>query len=103
VICNSAGDEAFEMEALSDFAKRLGSDLIYIIPRSPIIQACEVENRTVLEHSPGSREAKAFQELAKKIMGNDPPVIPTPIEDLPELESMYRSHLGNAAPKVRQP
>ena len=101
VICNSTGDEGFERKVLADFAGRLGSDLIHLIPRSPIIQACEVENRTVFEHSPGSDEAKAFHELARKVMTNRVPVIPTPIEDLPELEGMYHGHIsdGGAAPK----
>jgi len=101
VICNSAGDEEFERRVLADFAGRLGSDLIHLIPRSPIIQACEVENRTVFEHSPGSNEAEAFHELARKVMVNRVPVIPTPIEDLPELEGMYRRHIGDGgvAPK----
>lgn len=97
VICNSGGDERFERAVLSDFAERLGSKLIHRIPRSAVIQACEVENRTVLEHSPDSEEAKVFQELAKKVMNNDPPVIPTPVEDLSELEAMYRQHLGGGS------
>jgi len=105
VICNSAGDEEFERMVLSDFASRLGSGLIHLIPRSPIIQACEVENRTVLEHSPDSDEARAFHELAREIMANKVPVIPTPIEALPELEAMYRRHLGDrgVAPKGEPP
>jgi nitrogenase iron protein NifH len=93
VICNSSGDEQFEKEVLSDFANKLRSKLIYIIPRSPIIQACEVEGKTVLEHSPNSHEAEAFRELSKKVLDNDPPVIPKPVEDQSELEAMYRMHL----------
>jgi nitrogenase iron protein NifH len=93
VICNSGGDEDFEREILSDFAERMGSKLIHFIPRSPVIQACEVENRTVLEHSPDSEEAKVFRDLAQKVMNNAPPVIPRPVEDLSELESMYREHV----------
>ena len=61
VICNSAGDEAFERPMLSDFATTLGTQLIDLIPRSPVIQACEVEGRTVLEHSPQSAEADVFR------------------------------------------
>ncbi len=98
VICNSGGDERFEKEVLSDFAERLGSKLIHLVPRSPTIQACEVENRTVLEHSPNSEEAKIFRELAQKVMDNDLPVIPTPVEDSSELEAMYRQHLRNESP-----
>jgi len=95
IICNSGGDEEFERRVLTDFAGRLGSGLIHLIPHSSIIQSCEVENRTVLEHSPDSKEAKAFQELAHKMMNNSSQIIPTPIEDLPELEAMYRRHLGS--------
>jgi len=106
VICNSGGDERFERQILSDFAERLGCKLIHLIPRSPIIQACEVESRTVLEHSPNSEEAKIFRELAQKVMDNDLPVTPTPVEDLSELEAMYRKHLKNESsfrPKGRSP
>ena len=97
VICNSSGDERFEREVLSDFAKRLGSKLIHLIPRSPVIQLCEVENKTIFEHSPNSKEVKIFKELAQKVMDNDPPVIPKPIEDLSELEAMYRQYLRSGS------
>jgi len=93
VICNSSGDEQFEKEVLSEFARTLGSKLVHFIPRSPVIQACEVESRTVLELSPQSEEAEAFRELARQVMNNDRPVIPTPVEELSELEAMYRQHL----------
>jgi nitrogenase iron protein NifH len=99
VICNSGGDEEFERRVLTDFAGRLGSNLIYLIPRSSIIQSCEVKNKTVLEHSPDSKETKAFQDLASKIMNNSSPIIPKPIEDLSELEAIYRQNLGPAAQK----
>jgi nitrogenase iron protein NifH len=98
VICNSSGDEQFEKEVLSEFARTLGSKLVHFIPRSPVIQACEVESRTVLELSPQSEEAEAFRELARQVMNNDRPVIPTPVEELSELETMYRQHLK---PQVR--
>ncbi|MEA2074314.1 MAG: hypothetical protein U9O85_01035 [Euryarchaeota archaeon] len=93
IICNSNGDEKLEMEVLPEFARRLGSKFIQFVPRSPIIQACEAEGRTVLEHSPKSEEAKIFQELARKVMENDSRVIPTPVDELSELEEMYRRHL----------
>ncbi len=95
LICNSSGDEQFEKEVLSEFAQNLGSKLIQSIPRSPVIQSCEVENRTVLEHSPQSVEADVFRKLAKLVMENDRPVVPTPVEELDELEKLYRSHLSN--------
>jgi nitrogenase iron protein NifH len=93
VICNSSGDERFERAVLDKFAQALGSKLLHLIPRSPVIQACEVENRTVLEHSPGSAEAGVFRELAQRVMDNDRPVIPTPMDELAKLETLYRRHL----------
>jgi len=95
VLCNSSGGEEFEKAVLSDFAQILGSKLVHIVPRSPVIQACEVESKTVLEHSPQSEEAEVFRNLAQRVMDNTPPVIPTPVEELSELETLYRSHLSN--------
>jgi nitrogenase iron protein NifH len=93
VICNSAGDGVFEKRMLSAFAETLGVALVGFVPRSPVIQACEVEGKTVLQHSPDSAEAGVFQELAQRILDNDVRVIPTPIEDVTELEALYREYL----------
>ncbi len=98
VICNSSGDEQFEREVLAEFAQTLGSKLVHFVPRSPVIQTCEVESQTVLEHSPQTEEAEVFRELAQRVMDNDRPVIPTPVEELPKLEILYRRHLK---PKAR--
>ncbi len=93
VIGNSSGDEAFERAVLVEFAERLGSRLVYMVPRSPVIQACEVEGRTVLVHSPRSAEADVFRALAQCVLDNRLRVIPTPIEEVDELEALYRRHL----------
>jgi len=95
VICNSSGDEQLEKRVISEFAQTLGSKLIHFVPRSPVIQVCEVESKTVLEHSPGSEEAGVFRELAQQVINNDRPVIPTPVEELSELEALYRKHLNS--------
>ena len=93
IICNSSGDEDFEKEVLSDFAERVGTNLVHFVPRSPVIQACEVESKAVIELSPDSAEARGFREMALKVMNSDAPVIPTPVEELSELEELYRRHL----------
>jgi len=93
VIGNSSGDEQFEKGVLAEFAQTLGSKFIHLVPRSPVIQACEVQCRTVLEHAPDSAEAEAFRKLAKRVIDNDHPVIPTPVEELSELEALYRQYL----------
>lgn len=94
IICNSNGDEAFEHSFIPAFAKRLGTPFVQFVPRSPVIQACELEGRPVVEYAPDSQEAEIFRNLAKAIMENDSRVIPTPINDLAELETMYRQHLA---------
>jgi nitrogenase iron protein NifH len=99
VIGNSSGSEQFEPDMLAAFAQRLGVRLIDFVPRSPVIQACEVEGRTVLEHSPHSAEADVFRGLAEHVLDNTTRVIPTPFEQVEELEALYRQHLG----RVRLP
>jgi len=94
IICNSNGDEEFEHAFIPAFAKRLGTSFVRFIPRSPLIQACELEGRPVVEYAPDSEEAEIFRNLAKAIMKNDSRVIPTPINDLVELETMYRQCLA---------
>jgi nitrogenase iron protein NifH len=94
VICNSAGDEAFERSAIAKFAERLGTRLIGFVPRSPVIQACEVEGRTVLLHSPQAEEVEVFRVLAQRILENTSRVIPTPFEQVDGLEALYRRHLA---------
>jgi nitrogenase iron protein NifH len=96
IICNSNGDEALERAVVPAFAERLGSAFVEFIPRSSIIQACELEGRAVVEHAPESQEATIFRELARKVMENEIRVIPTPVEELPELEELYRKHLALA-------
>ncbi len=93
IICNSNGNEAFEHAVIPAFAKKLGTPFVQFVPRSPVIQACELEERPVVEYAPDSLEAEIFRKLAKAIMKNDSRVIPTPVSDLPELEIMYRQHL----------
>jgi len=94
VIGNSSGDEEFERAVLSDFAGAVGTSFLSLVPRSMVIQACEVESKTVLEHSPGSPEADVFRGLAECLLANSSRVIPTPIEAVGELEALYRRHLS---------
>jgi nitrogenase iron protein NifH len=95
IICNSNGDEAFEQAFIPEFAKRLGSPFVRFVPRSPVIQACELEGRAVVEFAPESGEARIFRDLARDIMENGSRVIPTPVNDLAELEQLYRKYRGS--------
>ncbi|MDI6719247.1 MAG: AAA family ATPase [Methanomicrobiales archaeon] len=93
IVCNSNGDEALERAVIPAFAQRLGTAFVQFVPRSPVIQAGEMEGRAVVEYAPDSREAEIFRNLARAILANDTRVIPTPIAELAELETMYREHL----------
>ncbi len=92
IICNSNGDLDLEHVFIPEFARRLGTSFVRFVPRSPVIQACELEGRAVVEHSPDSEEAGIFRDLAKAIMENHSRVIPTPVSDLAELEQLYRKY-----------
>jgi len=92
IICNSNGNEAFEHAFIPEFARRLGTPFVRFVPRSPVIQACEFEGKPVVEHAPDSPEAGIFRDLAKAILENDSRVIPTPINDMGELEKLYREY-----------
>ncbi len=100
VICNSAGNGSAEEELVAEFAKALGTKLVGLIPRSPVIQACEVEGRTVLEHSAASKEADIFRALAERVLENDTRIIPTPFEEVADLEATYRKHVKTAASRL---
>lgn len=93
VICNSSGRDAVERGVLGEFAQALGASLLGFIPRSSVIQECEVLGSTVLEHSPQSDEADVFRNLAHTVLANTARVIPSPFDDIKKLESLYRSHI----------
>ena len=93
LICNSRGNEDLERSVLAAFAERLGSKLVHLIPRATEVQVCEVAGRTVVEGAPDSAVTKAFRDLAVKVWEDSSRVIPTPIEDLTELEALYKSFM----------
>jgi nitrogenase iron protein NifH len=93
LICNSRGDEELERTVLTSFAHRLGTRLVHLIPRAREVQLCEVGGHTVLEGAPDSAASSAFRHLADGIWKDSSRVIPTPIEDLAELEALYRDAL----------
>jgi nitrogenase iron protein NifH len=92
IICNSNGNEAFEKVFIPEFARRLGTPFVRFVPRSPVIQACEFEGKAVVDHSPDSLEAQIFRDLAKAVLENESRVIPTPLNDMGELEKLYREY-----------
>ncbi|WP_446898129.1 nitrogenase iron protein [Clostridium sp. LBM24168] len=90
IICNSR-KVANEYELLDAFAKKLGSQLIYFVPRSPEVTKAEINKQTVIQYDPKAKQADEYRALAKAIDGNDMFVIPKPMaqEDLEAIMMEY--------------
>ncbi|MDR3255006.1 MAG: nitrogenase iron protein [Synergistaceae bacterium] len=78
IICNSRNVDR-ENDLLRAFAKELGTDLTYFIPRDNIVQRAEIRKKTVIEYKPDAQQADEYRALAKKIAENKKFVIPKPM------------------------
>jgi nitrogenase iron protein NifH len=78
IICNSRNVDR-EGELLKAFAKELGSQLIYFVPRDNVVQRAEINRKTVIEYDPEHRQADEYRYLAKAIEENTDFTIPEPM------------------------
>ena len=80
-----------EIDLLKAFAKELGTELIYFVPRDNVVQRAEIRKKTVIEFAPEERQADEYRALAKKIEENKLFVIPNPMtqEKLEEILIEY--------------
>jgi len=78
IICNSRNVDR-ELELLRAFAKELGTQLLYFVPRDNIVQRAEINRKTVIEYSPDSRQAQEYRNLAEAVINNTKFDIPTPM------------------------
>lgn len=90
IICNSRKVDG-EKELLEAFAKELGSQLIYFVPRDNIVQRAEINKKTVIDYDPQSKQADEYRGLARAIDGNEMFVIPKPMTQ-DKLESILMEH-----------
>jgi nitrogenase iron protein NifH len=90
IICNSRNVDR-EIELLRAFAKELGTQLIYFVPRDNIVQQAEIRRKTVIEYKPEAGQANEYRQLAQKIEENKNFVIPRPMtqERLEEILMEY--------------
>jgi len=90
IICNSRKVDG-EKELLEAFAKELGSQLIYFVPRDNQVQRAEINRKTVIDYSPDHPQADVYRGLARAIDSNDMFVIPKPmVQD--RLEEILMEH-----------
>ena len=91
LICNERQTDK-ELELAEALAVKLGTKLIYFVPRDNIVQHAELRRMTVIEYAPESKQADHYRALANKIHNNaGKGIIPTPIT-MDELEDMLMEH-----------
>ncbi len=78
IICNSRNVDR-ELDLLRAFAKELGTQLLYFVPRDNIVQRAEINRKTVIEYKPDSAQAKEYRNLAQAVIDNQMFTIPTPM------------------------
>lgn len=88
IICNSREVEN-EGRVVSEFARRLESHLIGVIPRSAVVRECENRGLTVMEGAPDDPQAQAYRGLGMAVLANRRRVVPTPLEP-DEIRTMVR-------------
>ncbi len=79
-----------ELEVAEAFAARVGSEVIGVIPRDPVVPEAELKKQTAVELFPDSAPAKAYRALGETILAGTTLAIPQPLEDR-ELEELYFS------------
>ncbi|MDQ2087110.1 nitrogenase iron protein [Herbivorax sp. ANBcel31] len=90
IICNSRKVDN-ESDLLENFAKEIGSQLIYFVPRDNLVQRAEINKKTVIDFAPDENQADEYRGLAKAIDGNDMFVIPKPMNQ-DRLEQLMMEH-----------
>jgi nitrogenase iron protein NifH len=78
LICNSRNVDN-EREMIAEFARQLGTQMIYFVPRDNDVQRAEINRKTVIEWKPECDQANEYRNLARAIDGNQMFVIPNPI------------------------
>jgi len=86
LICNSRNVDN-EYGLIEELARRLGTQLIYFVPRDNDVQRAEINRQTVIQYKPDAPQADHYRSLAQAIDNNDHFVIPEPLE-IDELEQL---------------
>lgn len=90
LICNSRNVDN-EREMIAELARRLGTQMIYFVPRDNMVQRAEINRQTVIEFASDHQQADHYRNLARAIDNNKMFVIPTPLQ-VDELESLLMEY-----------
>ena len=90
LICNSRNVDR-EQDLIEAFAKELGTQMIYFVPRDNMVQKAEIHRKTVIEFDAKAPQADHYRNLANAIDKNEMFVVPKPmpIEKLEQLLMDY--------------
>ena len=90
LICNSRNVDN-EREMITELARRLGTQMIYFVPRDNDVQRAEINRKTVIEWKPDAPQAQHYRNLARAIDDNRRFVIPTPLQ-IEQLERLLMDY-----------
>ena len=86
LICNSRNVDN-EKEMIQELAKKIGTQMIYFVPRDNDVQRAEINRKTVIEWDAKAPQAEHYRNLARAIDGNEMFVVPKPLQ-IEELEAL---------------
>jgi nitrogenase iron protein NifH len=86
LICNSRNVDN-EREMITEFASRLGTQMIHFVPRDNMVQKAEINRKTVIDFEPSHAQADEYRALASKVDENDMKIVPKPLA-IEKLESL---------------
>lgn len=78
IICNSREVDNEEM-VVTEFARRIGSRSIGLVPRSAVVRECENRGVTVIEGAPDDPQADSYRRLGQAILANRSLSVPSPL------------------------
>jgi nitrogenase iron protein NifH len=90
LICNSRMVDN-EEDMINAFADRLGTQMLYFLPRDNMVQRAEINRKTVIDFDPECEQAGHYRSLAARLDENDKFVIPNPMhtDDLEKILMEY--------------
>ena len=91
IICNSRNVDK-ERELVEEFCDRIGTQMIYFVPRDNMVQKAEFNKKTVMEFDPDCKQAGEYKNLAQRIIENENFVIPKPIMRMDDLEELVMKY-----------
>lgn len=90
IICNSRKVDK-ELELLTEFANKLGTQMIHFVPRDNVVQRAEIHKDVVVNYESTCPQASEYRTLAKNIDENQMLVVPTPLTT-DELEKLMMDY-----------